>query len=193
SDSATNFIVGTSSAATLTNVDNFISGAGQIGSGDGSLTLISQGTIDANDSGGVLTLSTGHIITNAGLLEASNGGALLINDGVSGGTATIAGGTLTFNAQSNVNVTFNNGTGTPTYGELVLADAPTFTGQIFGFTGTAPGPATSAAIDLSDINFANLNSETYTENSAGTGGTLTVSDGTNAAALSFSGDYTLAS
>src|SRR5262249_40175639 len=92
SDSATNFIVGTSSAATLTNVDNFISGAGQIGSGDGTLTLINDGTIDANDSGGVLTLSTGHIITNVGLHEASNGGTLLINDGVSGGTATIAGG-----------------------------------------------------------------------------------------------------
>ena len=40
SDSETNLIVGTSSAATLTNFDNVISGAGQIGSGDGSLTLI---------------------------------------------------------------------------------------------------------------------------------------------------------
>src|SRR5262249_44970606 len=48
SDSATNFIVGTSSAATLTNVDNFISGAGQIGSGDGTLTLINE-TLGPND------------------------------------------------------------------------------------------------------------------------------------------------
>src|SRR5262249_33131255 len=148
---------------------------------------------DANDAGGILTLDTGHSITNAGLLEASNGGTLMISDGVSGGTATIAGGTLVFNASSNVNVTFDNGTGTPTYGELVLADAPTFTGQIFGFTGTAPGMATSDAIDLTDINFVTLNSETYTENSAGTGGTLMVSDGTNTANLYFSGAYTLAS
>jgi hypothetical protein len=195
SDSETNFIVGTSPAATLTNVDNIISGAGQIGSGDGTLTLINEihGTIDANYAGGVLTLYTGHTITNAGLLEANNGGTLMIKDGVSGGAATIAGGTLIFSAQSNVNVTFDNGTGTPTYGELVLADAPAFTGQIFGFTGTAPGLTTSDAIDLTDVNFAKLTTETYTENSAGTGGTLMVSDGTNTATLSFSGNYNLAS
>jgi hypothetical protein len=191
SDSETNLIVGTSSAATLTNANNVISGAGQIGSGDGSLTLINDGTIDANYAGGILTLSTGHIITNAGVLEATNGGTLLIKDGVSGGTATIAGSTLTFDAQSNVNVTFNNGTGTPTYGELVLADAPAFTGQIFGFTGTAPGLATSDAIDLTDINFTTLTTKSYSGNSAG--GTLVVSDGTNTTTLYFSGNYTLAS
>jgi hypothetical protein len=125
------------------------------------------------------------------LLEATNGGTLLIKDGVSGGTATIAGGTLTFDAQSNVNVTFNNGTGTPTYGELVLADAPAFSGQIFGFTGTAAGLATSDAIDLTNINFAKLTTKSYTGDS--TGGTLVVSDGTNTATLYFSGNYTPAS
>jgi hypothetical protein len=194
SDSTANSIVGTTSTTTLTNVDNTISGAGQIGSGDGTLTLVNEakGTIDANVAG-TLTLDTGHTIVNAGLLEANNSGTLLIVDGVSGGTATIAGGTLVFDAQSNVNVTFNNGTGTPTYGELVLADAPAFSGQIFGFTGTAPGVATSDAIDVTDINFAKLTTETYTLNSAGTGGTLLVSDGTNTATINFSGNYTLAS
>jgi hypothetical protein len=192
SNNSQNVIFGVSANAILTNFNNTISGAGLIGSGDGTLTLINDinGRIEANDAGGVLTLNTGHSITNAGLLEASNGGTLMISDGVSGGTATIAGGTLVFNASSNVNVTFDNGTGTPTYGELVLADAPAFTGQIFGFTGTAPGAATSDAIDLTDINFANLK-ETYT--SVGTGGTLTVSDGTNTANLSFNGAYTPAS
>src|SRR5262249_46489501 len=34
--------------------------------------------------------------------------------------------------------------------------------------------------------------ETYTENGAGTGGTLTISDGTNTANLNFTGSYTLA-
>jgi hypothetical protein len=194
SDNSQNVIFGVSADATLTNVDNTISGAGQVGFGDGTLTLINEihGIIEANDADGVLTLYTGHSITNAGLLEASNGATLLIKDDVSGGTATITGGTLIFNAQSNVNVTFDNG-GTPTYGDLVLADAPAFSGQIFGFTGTAPGVTTSDAIDLTDINFANLNSDTYTENSTRTGGTLTVSDGTNTANLFFSGDYTLAS
>jgi hypothetical protein len=193
SNNSENSIVGTTSTTTLTNVDNTISGAGQIGSGDGTLTLVNEakGAIDANVAG-TLTLDTGQNIVNAGLLEASNGGTLLIMDIVSGGVATIAGGKLVFDAQSNVNVTFNNGTGTPTYGELVLADAPAFTGQIYGFTGTVPNPTNSDAIDLTDIKFANLTTETYAENSAGTGGTLTVSDGTNTASLQFMGNYQLA-
>jgi hypothetical protein len=132
-----------------------------------------------------------YTIANFAVGSDGNGGTL-ITDTLSGGVATIAGNELIIDAQSNVNVTFNNGTGTPTYGELVLADAPTFTGQIFGFTGTAPGVTTSDAIDLRDINFAKLTTETYTENSAGTGGVLIVSDGTNTVTLSFSGNYTIA-
>ena len=50
SDNAANIIVGTGPSDTLTNVDNTISGAGQIGSGDGTLTLVNEahGTIEAN-------------------------------------------------------------------------------------------------------------------------------------------------
>ena len=151
SDNAANTIVGTGPSDTLTNVDNTISGAGQIGSGDGTLTLVNEahGTIEANDAGGTLTLETGTTITNDGVLEASNGGTLQILDPVSGsGSAIIAGGTLIFDAPSNMNVTFNNGAGTPTYGELVLGHASDFSGQISGFTGTAPDAAHSDAIDL---------------------------------------------
>ena len=45
-----NMIVGANADATLTNVDNTISGAGQIGAGDSNLSLINEsaGTIDAN-------------------------------------------------------------------------------------------------------------------------------------------------
>ena len=134
SDSHENVIFGTTAATTLTNVDNTISGAGQIGIGDGNLTLVNEahGTIDANVAGGTLTLDTGHTITNDGVLEATNGGTLQIDDAVSGGgSAIIAGGTLIFDAQSNVNVTFDNGTGTPAYGELVLGDAVGFLGPNF--------------------------------------------------------------
>jgi hypothetical protein len=178
-------IVGTTPVSTLTNVDNAISGAGQIGSGDGTLTLINEvhGTIDANAAGSTLTLATGNTITNDGILEASNGGILLIHDPVSGsGSAIIAGGTLTLSAQANMNITFVNGTAiTPTYGELVLDNAPNFSGQIVGFGGTAPDTAHSDAIDLAGFNFA---STTFSEASSNGNVVLTATDGNSQHSLS---------
>ncbi len=143
-------ILGTSSQSTLTNVDNTISGSGQIGIGDGMLTLVNQaqGTIEANGPGGELTIDTGNAISNHGLLEATNGGALLIDDPVNGGSAVIAGGTLDFAAPTSANVIFDNGTGTPLYGDLVLHDASGFSGTIAGFTGTAADAAHSDVVEL---------------------------------------------
>ena len=178
-------ILGTGSAAVLTNVDNTISGAGQIGSGDGTLTLVNQthGTIDANVAGGTLTLEPGTVITNDGMLEATNGGTLQIDNPVIGsGSALIEGGTLILGAQSDVSVTFDNGAGTPVYGVLVLDNASGFSGQIAGFTGTAPDTAHSDAIDLVGINFDSSNfSETYDASM----GVLTVTDGSQSASLTF--------
>jgi hypothetical protein len=157
-------------------------------------------TENSAGTGGTLTLYKGTTIidtinfvgsyTTANFTVGSDGnGGTLITDSLSGSAATIAGDKLIIDAQSNVNITFNNSTA---YGELVLSDAPGFTGQISGFTGTAPNLASSDAIDLTDINFGNLTTKTYTPNGAGTGGTLTVADGTNTATLYFSGDYSLA-
>jgi hypothetical protein len=146
------------------------------------MTLVNEtnGTIDANIPGGTLTIDTGHTITNDGLLEASNGGTLQIDDAVSGGSAVIAGGTLIFDAQSNVNVTFDNGAGAPAYGELVLAHASDFSGQISGFTGTAPDTAHSDAIDLKDIPFGSNITFAYDDNAGtNTGGTLTIFETVN--------------
>ena len=174
-------IIGTGAAAVLTNVDNTMSGAGQIGSGDGTLTLINEthGTIDANVAGGTFTLETGTTITNNGVLEALNGGTLQILDPVTGsGSAIIEGGTMIFGAQSNMNVAFENGVGTPTYGELVLGDAAGFSGQISGFVGTAPDTAHSDAIDLEGINY---NSSSFSETYDAAKGLLTVTDGTHSA------------
>ena len=185
SDSSANAIVGTGPNDTLTNVDNTISGAGQIGSGDGTLTLVNEahGTIAANDAGGTLTLETGTTITNNGVLEALNGGTLQILDQVTGsGSAIIAGGTMIFGAQSNMNVTFNNGPNGTTYGDLVLGDASGFSGQISGFTGNAPDPAHSDAIDLVGINY---NSSAFSEAYNASNGLLTVTDGTHAASFTF--------
>ena len=185
SDGAVNIVVGTGPNDTLTNVDNTISGAGQIGSGDGSLTLVNEahGTIDANVLGGTLNLETGNPITNNGLLEATNGSTLQIDDPVSGGGgAIIAGGTLAFEAQSNVNVTFNNGAGGTTYGALVLADPSAFLGQISGFTGTAPDAAHSDVVDLEGFNYA---ATTFSEASSNGNVVLTAVDGSNVTRLTF--------
>ena len=76
-------------------------------------------TINANVAGGTLTLDTGNTIVNFGVLEASNGGTLQVQDAVTGdGSAVIAGGTMEFDAAAKIAVTFNNGAGGTNYGLL---------------------------------------------------------------------------
>ncbi len=152
---------------------NDISGAGQIGDCSSDLTLIntSCGVINANVSGETLTINTGNLLSNAGTLEASNGGTLLINDSVSnsgGGNALIEGGILDFvNATTVDEITFNNGS-TPKYGELVLGDPQnSYSATVNGFNGMHPILTASDGIDLAG---------TWTTSSSltGTGGNLVV-------------------
>ena len=107
SNDANNRIYG--SGATLTNVDNTISGAGDLGVGQLTLVNDAGGTIDANGTH-ALVLQTNTAVANAGLIEATNTGGLTIVsttvDDSSGGvlfangspirlqSATIVGGTL---------------------------------------------------------------------------------------------------
>lgn len=89
----TNSIVGVAGAhatatnanSILTNQDVTISGAGTIGRGDGALTLINEtaGVIDANSTIGPLTINTGNTVDNAGLLEATLGATLQLDDNLS--------------------------------------------------------------------------------------------------------------
>src|SRR6266436_3841025 len=81
---------------TLTNVDNTIQGNGVIGNNGLALTNNAGGTIKANVSGGTLTLNGGGLVSNAGLLEATNGGTLQIENTVNnaGGNITANGGTV---------------------------------------------------------------------------------------------------
>ena len=127
-------------------------------------------------------------------MEATNGGVLQIDDPVNGsGSAIIDGGTVALNAQANINVTFDNGTGTPAYGELVLGDASHFLGQISGFSGTAPDTGHSDTIDLTGINY---NSPTFSEVYNASTGLLTVSDGSDVANITldnFDGTLSFAS
>ena len=92
SNSTANKIVGGGGTTDrLVNSDNTIKGTGQIGGGGLGLTNQSRGTIDANVNGQPLSIILGtQNATNAGTLQASNGGIL----SVTGGTITNTGGTI---------------------------------------------------------------------------------------------------
>ncbi|WP_338699118.1 VCBS domain-containing protein [Bradyrhizobium sp. 26S5] len=197
SDDDHNVIAGTVSNVTLDNVDNVISGAGQIG--QGSLTLSNEGIIDATGSH-ALVIDTGtNVIANAGTLEATGTGGLVLASAVAnsgliwanGGTVTAEGevtgignalisgaGTIEFGSASAAGVTFD----TTAAGHLILDDA-------FHFSGTVSGLDGNDDIDIKGISFGAGTTLSFTENQAGTGGTLTVSDGVHTANIVLLGQY----
>jgi hypothetical protein len=164
-----------------------ISGYGKIGSGDDSdLTLKNEAgaVIDADFNGKTLAVDTGHTLTNEGTLEASNGGTLLIDDPVinsGAGNALIEGGLVDFASTTKVDeITFNNGSGTPTYGELILGDlSGGFTATINGFAGTAHNLSHSDGIDLAGI--FTVQSETCSDGNV----VLDLKDGCEVVSLTF--------
>ncbi|MGH9774471.1 MAG: SBBP repeat-containing protein [Candidatus Acidiferrales bacterium] len=145
---------------TLTNVGNTIQGQGLIG-GNG-LALVNQaaGIINANVPGKAMQLIPNGTVTNAGLLEATNGGVLDIN----GAVWNNAGGTfLSSGSGSNVeflnNPTIQGGTlntagggilGALT-GQLVTFDGSTASGQVNN-NGTLTATDNTQAFLLGTIN-----------------------------------------
>ena len=76
----------------LTNAGNLIQGTGQIG--NNGLTLINQGTVEANQSGRAMVINPA-TLTNAGLLEAIGGGVLQLSNAAfnnAGGSIKVDGG-----------------------------------------------------------------------------------------------------
>ena len=198
SDSHENVIFAAAAGTTLTNVDNAISGAGQIGTGDGNLTLVNEaaGTIDANYSDGTLTLDTGNTVVNFGLMEATNGDTLQITDNVSNsGTLAAEGGTLM--ADGNV-----SGSGDVIIGGRGHADFAgavdqnvAFTGpgtleldHSQSFSGTVTGFGAGDAIDLNDLAYSANETVTWTQ--GGGSGTLTVNDNGATENITLNGNYT---
>jgi hypothetical protein len=199
SDNAGNRIYGQSASDTLTNVDDRILGAGLLG--DGAMGLV-------NDAGGVidgdqtlaLTVNTGAAsIVNAGLIEGSSAGGVVIDSAVANsGTLEAAGGVLDadsavtgsgsvvisgggkadFAAAFGQNVAFGAGGG-----ELILADATAYAGSISGFSTTG-----ATTLDLTDITFGSKTKATYSGTTAS--GVLTVTDGTHTAKIALTGNYT---
>ncbi|MGF6313289.1 VCBS repeat-containing protein, partial [Bradyrhizobium sp. i1.8.4] len=197
SDDDHNVIAGTASNVTLDNVDNVISGAGQIG--QGSLMLSNEGIIDATGIHALVIDTGANVIANAGTLEATgagglvlasavansgliwaNGGAVTAEGEVTGsGNALISGaGTIEFGAASAAGVTFDM----TAAGHLILDDA-------FHFSGTVSGLDGNDDIDIKGVSFGAGTTVGFTENQAGTGGNLTVSDGAHSANIVLLGQY----
>ena len=149
SDNAENVIHGTSADVTLTNVDNTISGGGDLGGGQLTLVNDFHGIIEATEASNPLTIDVtsfvnhGLVLSNGagglevkggidsdGVLEASAG--LLKVDGafIGGGTAVIDGGKMEFVAASDAVVHFSGSSS----GTLVLDDVSHFTGTVTGFS-----------------------------------------------------------
>ena len=80
SDSDQNVIVGGSADTALTNIDNTISGAGQVGAGQ--ITLVNAGTIIANGTNSLVIDTGSNIISNSGTLEATGSGGLIVESGI---------------------------------------------------------------------------------------------------------------
>jgi hypothetical protein len=179
SNSNENYIFGTAGAS-LTNLDNTISGSGDIG--NGSLVFDNAGTIETHGPY-ALIIDTGlNAFINTGKLQV-DGGSLIIDSPVTGhGNAVIAGGALEFAHASDSNVSFTaSGSG-----YLALDQSQYFTGQISGF-------AAQDKLDLGDIAFSTATTLSYLTDDDNSGGILKVSDGPHTANLDLIGDYSAAS
>ena len=97
SDSSYNIITGVTANATLTNVDNTISGSGLLG--DGQLTLINKpdGFIDATGDTNALVVDTaGQVLINDGTLKALGAAGLKIEDTTVNGSLGFVGDIIAY-------------------------------------------------------------------------------------------------
>src|SRR5262249_5812741 len=193
------FISGTIPSVTLTNADNTISGAGQLGAGQ--IALVNDGTIIATGSHALIIDTGANVVTNTGTLEATGSGGLTVNSDVANsgliwahggnitmngavtgsGTAMISGSaTLGFGAASSVDITF----AADAAGTLALKDAA-------GFTGTISGFSSNDHIDLSNISYsiASVSNASYSSSTNIT--TLVITDGASTDAIKLVGNYTI--
>ncbi|WP_453955201.1 Ig-like domain-containing protein [Bradyrhizobium sp. USDA 377] len=196
SDNVGNVISGAVSDVTLTNVDNTISGAGQLGAG--TMTLVNQSTIIATginsleiDTGANAVINSGTLeatglgglvidsaVSNFGLLWA-NGGNIIANHDVMGGAAQISGtATLELGGMASADVKFDF----DAIGTLKLDHSINFTGAIAGLNA-------DDQLDLADILSGAGTTASYAANAAGDGGMLSISDGTHTAHIALLGQY----
>jgi YVTN family beta-propeller protein len=167
--------------ASLTNVNNTIAGAGQVG--NGNLTVINQvgGTINASGANNTLLFNAVGAV-NQGLLEATSGGTLAFDVTVNNAAGTISAG-------AGSSVQFGNGTDMQG-GTLTSSSAPS---TFFGTTastvvldGNTHGVLTNAAAYT-----LNNNTDTQLLGTINNTNTLLINAGANGTALSMVGAVTL--
>jgi hypothetical protein len=201
SDSTQNVIFGGSADTVLTNVDNRISGAGQLGAGQ--MVLVNAGLILASGLNSLVLDTGAHTITNSGVLESTGAGGMtvasavdnsghlwanggdmrLLADVMGNGSATIDGdATLTFSGAAHGSVAFHGeGAGT-----LVIAQAEA-AGSLVGILGLE----SDDMLTFGDLAFGANTQLSYSANASGAGGLLTVDDGIHRAEVNLLGHYTV--
>jgi hypothetical protein len=196
SDNAANLIAGTASSVTFTNVDNIISGAGQIG--NGQLTLINGGTIIA-DGANALVIDTGlNVVTNSGTIEsAGTGGLQLLGSVANDGLILAQAGGITIGGDvSGAGHVEISGDAAIEFGGLASNDIGldgNAAGLIIfdhsdGFSGTIFGLDSNDHIDLRDLQFGTGTTLSYADNGSGAG-MLTISDGVHSVQIHLNGTY----
>jgi hypothetical protein len=157
---------------------------------NGSITILKTSTVNFTGAmsglGSVLvengaTANFSGAVTGAEQFTIENSATAVFTNPINGtGSFTLLnGGILTFDAADSENVTF----GAAATGTLTL-DAP--------FTGSVSGLTTSNEIDLEDLSWTKPPKMTATYSGNSSGGTLTVSDGTNSVSIKLIGNYTSA-
>src|SRR6266851_1896625 len=175
SNNAQNYIFGHASTDVLTNQET-IQGAGHIG--NSTMTLVNSGTINANQSAGMIIQLSGGA-TNTGTIEATGGTLALVNTtvGNTGGTisangqtlqltnSTVNGGAVTLTGASTLQL--NNGL---IHGGSTLTNSATGTIEVLaGSLNTLGGTINNAAGGTFKIdNGAVLNLEAGTYSQLGT-------------------------
>ncbi len=196
SDSPNNRIFGAANSGTetLTNVNNTISGAGQIGISN-SIELINQsaGVINATSGSNALVISpttngtvvnaNGGGFVNQGLLEATGAGGLVLSGGQfnnKGGTIEAIGGGNNVSLENNV--TISGGTLSDSGGGLIQ----TASGHNAFLDGTTQGALTNA-----DTYQGTNNSATFLNGTITNTGTILLNAGANLTDLRISDGTTL--
>jgi Ca2+-binding RTX toxin-like protein len=145
----------------------------------GSNAVSNSGLLEATGSGG-LVVDSG--LSSTGLLWANGGDVTVHGDVTGAGNALISGAaTLEFGAASDAHVVFDNDAA----GVLALDASAAFTGSVSGF-------GAGDSIDLGDVAYGSSLTAEYVANDAGTGGTLTLSDGTHSSSIAVVGQYAAA-
>ena len=157
-------ITATGSGEVLENNANTISGAGQIGNGNGDLSVQNDADGNITAQGGTLTIDAG--VINNGTMTAESDATLSLNGTVSGNGSTVvdAGGTVVVNALDQQAITYD-GVGTlqisPT-GNLTGAINGLVQGDVIDFTNNTSITSTSISGTTLTVNESVGGPLTYT-------------------------------